>query len=135
MGDQSNAAAHWGRRMDRLLGHYLTPTMVMFDSKADADEAARRIRASVANGSLSRYVADVRTIDDVVPLGQGAKLEQIHAIRRALTPRVRMAISPSRRARLDELLGRQDLDTITVDDVPGSFLTGLRERDGSIKEG
>ncbi len=127
-----NLEGYWGRRMDRLLGHYLTPTMVMFDSKADADEGARRIRESVANGSLGRYVASVRTIDDVVPLEQDAKLEQIHAIRRSLTPRVRAAIAPSKRARLDELLGRQDLDTITVDDVPASFLTGLRERDGVV---
>jgi uncharacterized protein len=127
-----NGEGYWGRRMDRLLGHYLTPTMVMFDSQADAEEGARRIAASAAHGSLRRYVAAVRTIDDVVPVDQDAKLEQIRAIRHTLTPRVRAAIAPEKRARLDELLGRQDLDTITVDDVPSSFLTGLRERDGTI---
>jgi predicted RND superfamily exporter protein len=127
-----NGEGYWGRRMDRLLGHYLTPTMVMFDSKVDAEEGARRIAASVAHGPLGRYVAAVRTIDDVVPLDQDAKLEQIRAIRRTLTPRVRAAIAPAKRARLDDFLGRQDLDTITVDDVPDTFLTGLRERDGTI---
>jgi predicted exporter len=127
-----NGEGYWGRRMDRLLGHYLTPTVVMFDTKADAEEGARRIRASVADGVLRRYVATVRTIDDVVPQKQDAKLEEIRAIRRTLTPRVRAAIAPEKRARLDEFLGREDLDPITVDDVPTSFLTGLRERDGTV---
>jgi uncharacterized protein len=127
-----NGEGYWGRRMDRLLGHYLTPTMVMFDSQSDAEESAMRIRASVAHGALWHYVATVRTIEDVVPLDQPAKLEEIRAIRRMLTPRVRAAILPEKRARLDDFLGREDLDAITVDDVPASFLTGLRERDGRV---
>ena len=127
-----NGEGYWGRRMDRLLGHYLTPTMVMFDSEADAEVGARRIRASVAQGALRPYVATVRTIDDVVPSDQTDKLGEIRAIRRTLTPRVRAAIAPEKRARLDEFLGRDDLDAITVDDVPASFLTGLLERDGRV---
>jgi predicted exporter len=106
--------------------------MVMFDSEADAEVAAKPIRASVAHGALRTYVATVRTIDDVVPPDQAAKLEEIRAIRRTLTPRVRAAIAPEKRARLDEFWGREDLDAITVDNVPASFLTGLRERDGRV---
>jgi len=127
-----NGEGYWGRRMDRLLGHYLTPTMVMFDSEADAEAAAKRIRASVARGALRPYVASVRTVDDVVPRDQSAKLEEIRAIRRTLTPRVRAAIAPEKRARLDEFLGREGLAAITVDDLPASFLTGLRERNGRV---
>jgi len=40
-----NGEGYWGRRMDRLLGHYLTPTIVMFDSAAAAQRGQQRSRA------------------------------------------------------------------------------------------
>ncbi len=128
----ANGEGYWSKRMDRLLGHYLTPTVVMFDTIADAEEASKRIRASLANGILRHYVATVRTIEDVVPLDQQTKIEEIRAIRRTLTPRVRAAIAPEKRARLDDFLGDEDLAAVTVARVPASFLTGLQERDGTV---
>jgi predicted RND superfamily exporter protein len=118
--------------MDRLLGHYLTPTIVMFDSKQDAEQGATRIRAAVEHGALNRYVAAVRTTDDVVPVEQEQKLEELRAIRQMLTPRIRAAIAPEKRARLDDFIGSDALTAVKVEDVPASFLTGLRERDGSV---
>jgi len=127
-----NGEGYWGRRMDRLLGHYLTPTMVMFDSKEDAAEGAKRIRDAADHGTLKNYVAEVRTTDEVVPTEQEAKLVELRAIRRTLTPRIRAAIAPDKRARLDEFLGDDRLSAVTLDNLPASFLTGLRERDGTV---
>jgi hypothetical protein len=118
--------------MDRLLGHYLTPTLLMFDSASDASTAEARIRAAVEHGVLRRYVASVAGAGDVLPREQEAKLAEVAAIRKALTPRVQRAIPADARAKLDDALGRRDLAAPTAADLPRSFLTGLRERDGTL---
>jgi hypothetical protein len=123
---------YWGRRMDRLLGHYLTPTILMFDTQDDASAAEKRVRASFEGGPLRTYIASVSSADDVLPRDQEAKLAEVAAIRKALTPRIRKAIPEDKRARIDEVLGGRDLHPLTIDDLPSSFLTGLRERDGVV---
>jgi predicted RND superfamily exporter protein len=127
-----NGEGYWGRKMDNLLGHYLTPTIVMFDTPEQARAAEKRIRASFEHGELTRYLAEVRAADDVLPKDQPAKIAEAAAIRDALTPAVRAAIPKDKLVKLDEILGAEDLKPITLADLPPSFLTGLRERDGTV---
>lgn len=126
-----NGEGYWGRRMDRLLGHYLTPTMVLFDSEAAARRGATALRDSVEHGELGRYVASVRTIDDVIPPEQDAKIAQIQRIEKALTPLMRQEIPEAQRAELERFLSADHLGKVTVENTPRIFLTGLRERDGT----
>jgi predicted RND superfamily exporter protein len=125
-----NGEGYWGRRMDHLLGHYLTPTMVLFDSQEAAERGAARIKASVEHGGLGRYVATVRTIDDVVPPDQPAKIAAVARIQKALTPLMREEIPEAQRAELDLYLSAGHLGTVTAENTPRVLLTGLRERDG-----
>jgi hypothetical protein len=127
-----NGEGYWGRRMDNLLGRYVTPTIIMFDTPEQAQAAEKRIRDSYEHGTLSRYLAEVRGADDVLPKDQAAKIEEVKAIREALTPAVRAAIPEDKRKRLDDTLGEENLKPITLADLPPTFLTGLRERDGTI---
>jgi len=127
-----NGEGYWGRRMDKLLGHYLTPTILLADSPEQARAIAVKVKADVDTGSLHDTVASVRTIDDVVPLDQPAKLAEVARIREALTPNIRSLIAEDRRKKLDELLGDANARPIGADDVPRTFLTGLREHDGTI---
>ncbi len=122
----------WGRKMDNLLGHYLTPTIIMFDTPQQAAEAEKRIRDSFEHGTLKRYLAEVRAADDVLPKDQPEKIAEARAIRDALTPAVRAAVPKEKLDKLDEILGDDDLKPITLQDLPQTFLTGLRERDGTI---
>ncbi len=128
----TNGEGYWGRKMDNLLGHYLTPTILMFDTPEQATAAEKRIRDSFQKGRLGHFVASVRAMDDVLPQDQDAKIKEVRAIRDALTPRVRAAIPDDKRARLDELLGDAHLTKVGVGDLPSTFLTGLRERDGTV---
>jgi uncharacterized protein len=125
-----NGEGYWGRRMDRLLGHYLTPTMILFDSEEQARRGAAALRASVEHGSLGRYVATVRTIDDVVPPEQDAKIAAVEQIRKSLTPLMREEIPPKQRQDLDRFLSASHLEPVRVETTPRVLLTGLRERDG-----
>jgi hypothetical protein len=123
---------YWGRRVDALLGRYLTPTVVLTDSPEQARAAEKHIRDAVEHGALAPMVASVRSADDVLPTDQTAKLAVVADIREALTPKIRSLIAEDRRKKLDDFLGPADLAPVVLDDLPHSFTAGLREKDGTI---
>ena len=123
---------YWGRKVDNLLGHYLTPTVVLSDTPEQASRAEATIRESVRRGSLAPLVASVRSVGDVLPVDQAAKLAVVSSIRDALTPKIRSLVEPDRLRSLEKLLGPPGLVPLVLGDLPPSFLTGLRERDGTV---
>ncbi|MGO9837606.1 MAG: efflux RND transporter permease subunit [Polyangiaceae bacterium] len=122
----------WGRKMDAILGHYLTPTVVLCASPEQALAVGRRVRDSVDHGVLRPMVARVLSAEDVLPAGQEAKIAEVHKLREALTPEMRSRLLPADRERLDEMLGDDRLAPFRAEDLPSSFTTGMREKDGSI---
>jgi uncharacterized protein len=123
---------YWGRRVDNLLGRYLTPTVVLSDTPAESAQAEHTIRASAESGTLAPFVASVRSASDVLPPDQAAKLAVVASIRDALTPKIRSLVEPGRLEKLEKILGPEGLTPVGVDDLPHSFTAGLRERDGSL---
>jgi predicted RND superfamily exporter protein len=123
---------YWGHRMDALLGHYLTPTVLLCDTREQARAVETRVRDSVDHGALQPLVATVIGADDVLPPDQEAKIEEVTRIREALTPKIRSLLDPDKRGKLDKILGDDNLVPIRVEDIPHTLTTGLRERDGSI---
>ncbi|HVU52655.1 MAG TPA: MMPL family transporter [Polyangia bacterium] len=119
----------WGRKMDTLLGRYLTPTVILTDSVSEARVVAARLRDAATRPPLASMVASIRTYDDLVPPDQSAKREELEAIRKKLGPKLRARMSPEDRSRVDELLssGRPVIDA----ELPLAFTTGLREHDGT----
>ncbi len=123
---------YWGRRMDDLLGAYLTPLVILTDNPAQSRRVVQALRDAATRPPLSDIVASIRTIDDVVPTEQDAKIEKTEAIRKLLTPTILANLSEQHRAALDRFLGKGPLTPITVSDVPATFTLGLRERDGTV---
>jgi predicted RND superfamily exporter protein len=119
----------WGKKMDTLLGRYLTPTVILTDSVSEARVVAARLRDAANRPPLSTMVASIRTYDDLVPPDQDTKREELAAIQKKLTPKLRARMSPEDLHRADELLasGRPVVDA----ELPLAFTTGLRERDGT----
>lgn len=58
---------YWGHRMDDLLGRYLTPTVLLADSREQARALGKRVEEEAKRGPLSRMVSEVITLDDVHP--------------------------------------------------------------------
>jgi predicted exporter len=127
-----NGDGYWGRKVDALLGRYLTPTVVLSDSAEATDAAESAIRRSVDGGPLDSMVAAVRGVNDVLPRDQREKIDVVEQIRDALTPKIRSLIDDDRRKKLDKLLGAERLAPIDVADLPHSFTAGLSDRDGVI---
>jgi predicted RND superfamily exporter protein len=122
----------WGRKMDAILGHYLTPTVILCNSPEQARAVVDLVRVAADHGTLEPMVASVVGADDVLPIDQEAKIAEAQAIRDALTPKIRSLLEADKREKLDRLLGDSNLRPITASDLPHSFTIGLRERDGSI---
>jgi predicted exporter len=127
-----NGEGYWGRRMDDLLGEYLTPTVILTDRKEEAEAVASAVRAAATTAPLKDMVSLVRTADDLIPPDQEAKIATAAQIRKDMTPKMRSLVAPERRADIDRVLGKPDLRPISVSDLPPIFAAAVRERDGSF---
>lgn len=123
---------YWGRKMDRLLGTYVTPTVLLTDRPEEARAVAAALERDRKRPPLSDMIASIRTLDDVVPSDQEAKLAVVNAIRDDLTPHIRSLLTADQKRAVDRLLGKDSLHPITAADLPSTFTTGLRERDGTM---
>ncbi len=123
---------YWGRKMDDLLGRYLSPTVILSDTPEQATRIATELRAAMHRPPLENFVSEVRAIDDVLPPQQPEKLKEVAAIRRLLTPATRAELPPGRLATLDRILGDGTAGQISGKDLPRSFTAGMRELDGSL---
>jgi predicted RND superfamily exporter protein len=123
---------YWGRKMDAVLGQYLTPTVILCDDAAQARAIAEHLRTETKTPPLSDMIATIRTIDDVLPLDQAAKIEEAAAIREDMTPKMRSLVADDKRDKIDKLLGPEDLKPIGAKDLPHRFTTATIERDGTM---
>jgi predicted RND superfamily exporter protein len=122
----------WGKKMDALLGRYLTPLAVLADDADQARKMAAAIEEARARPPLHDVVASVTTIDQVLPRDQEKKIALTEEIRGMLTPKIRSLVPPDKMDQVDKMLGKGPLVPITPDDLPPSFTTGMRERDGRL---
>ena len=124
--------AFWGRKMDDLLGRYLTPLVVLTNQRSEASSVSSGLRRASADPPLSNFVESVVSIDDVVPRDQERKIAVVRQIRRDLTPRLRASLTDGQRSLVDRYLGDDALTPIGPADLPSSLTAGFRERDGAL---
>jgi hypothetical protein len=127
-----NGAGYWGPKMDALLGTYVTPTVVLANDVDQALAIGRALHAEASAPPLEGMIASVRTLDDIVPHDQTEKIAVADRIAEDLTPKVRASLTEKQRNAVDRLLGKMPLSAVTLADVPDTFTTGLRERDGVV---
>jgi uncharacterized protein len=127
----TSGEGYWGKKMDTLMGRYLTPTVLLTDSVAEARAVAARLELAIAQPPLSTMVASIRTYDDLLPPNQADKVAELEAIRHKMTPKLRAHLSPEDASHLDQLLGSGPPPPVTEAELPATMTTGLRERDGA----
>jgi uncharacterized protein len=123
---------YWGRKMDVLVGRYLTPTVLLTDSREQASAVAARLRDEATRPALAERVSEIRTLDDVLPTQQAEKIAEAAAIRDDMTPKMRSLVAPEKREQLDRLLGQGATTQVTLEDLPRTFTLGLVGRDGEV---
>ena len=127
-----NGEGYWGRRMDDLLGTYVTPVVILADDAPQARDVGRAVSEASTQSPLREMVASVRTIDDVLPPDQEAKIGIAERIREDLTPKILASLDDDQRKAIDRFLGSGPLHPLTLAEIPEGLSTGLRERDGSV---
>jgi len=123
---------YWGRKMDALLGQYLTPTVILADDEAQARTIAAAAREAIKVPPLAERISSVRAADDVLPEDQDAKIGEANRIREDMTPKLRSALTPENAKAIDRLLGKPDLRPLTVNDLPPTFTQAMVEKDGTF---
>ncbi|HEY0706575.1 MAG TPA: MMPL family transporter, partial [Polyangia bacterium] len=122
----------WGRKMDRVLGRYLSPTVLLADSEAAATKLTERLQDAVKVPPLRDLISEIRGPDNVLPSHQPEKIAMIAAIKRQLTEATRAAADPVALDKFDRLIERTPAAPIDLTALPATFTIGLRERDGSF---
>ena len=132
----ASGEGYWGKRMDTLLGRYLTPTVILTDSEAEARAVTARLRAEATHAPLAGMIASIRSYDDVVPPDEADKKAELAIVRRKMTSNVRSNIAPVDREKLNRLIGPEEAPAtgppIRPEQVPDVLTRGLRERDGTV---
>jgi predicted RND superfamily exporter protein len=125
-----NGEGFWGRKMDTLLGQYLTPVVLLTDTPEEARSIARALREATKSPPLSYMVASIRLLDDLLPTDQAQRQEEVKRIQRKLTPNVRTSLTDAQREKIDIFLGEGPPPLIEQTTIPETLLKGLKERDG-----
>jgi len=121
---------YWGHKMDALLGQYLTPLVMLTNSPQETRTLASELRKAMLSPPLNDMVAQVRTVDDLLPPDQAERQHEIERIRKKLTPNVRNNLTEEQRKLVDSFLGKESIPAIEASAIPAILLKGLQDRDG-----
>ena len=125
-------ARTWMARSDTAFGRGITgETYIAVDSLEEVDEVIAAL-AKVDRPGAPPTIGRVRSIRDVVPAGQDAKLQVLSEIRTLLDDDALEALDDDARAELRSLRPPDDLAPITIASLPPELTERLRERDGRV---
>ena len=127
-------AQHFMTMIDQGFGQGIDAGFVIaVPRRADTPAVEATLRA-VDRGKPEdrRLFASVRSIDDVLPGDQDAKLAVLAQIRGLLSPQNLDALDPSQRAEALRLKPPDDLRRLTDADVPEALAWPFTEADGSV---
>jgi predicted exporter len=123
---------YWGQRMDKTLGTYLTPTVIL-TSRADVTESLEKSVIALRDaGQAGNLVASVRSLSTVLPETRILALEEARRLAKVLTPRMKAELEPRDRERLERALSDEALRPLSAQDLPDVLAAGLREHDGTM---
>ncbi len=123
---------YWGGRMDKTLGRYLTPTVILASSTDAANKIAAKVHELQATSAAGNLIATLRTATQVLPDTRVAAIEEARKLDAALTPRLRASLEPRERERIERALSRESLVPLDAEEVPPTLISGLRENDGTV---
>lgn len=128
-----SGSGYWSRKVDAVFGRYLTPSVIVTQTREQAHAVAEKLREyQKRDGDLSP-ISDIKIIEDLLPKYQEEKIRITDHIRSLLTPQVIRHMRSSERARMRAYLPEEgQLKVLSVDDLPEGVKVHFRELDGAI---
>jgi predicted RND superfamily exporter protein len=136
-GSKQGGAGEWSNKAERVFGGKMNVAgaMMLADSAAQVPLLKQRILANDRADPQGRLIAEVSTIDDLLPGSveeQKEKLEILDRIRDRLTPAVLARLSESEQARVAELRPPEGLHLLEGNDLPPLLRRRFEENDGRV---
>jgi uncharacterized protein len=125
-----NGATYWGKRLDAIMQSYLTPTVVLTDSAAEAAAVKRAIVAEKEAEGEGDTIASATTLADVLPSDQEDKLAILRDIKGELTDRVLNGVPAADRAEVETLRAKTELGPVSIKDLPEHVRRTFEEKGG-----
>ena len=126
----TSGEVYWSKHMDRTLGTYLTPSVILASDANQAEAIEKevlRLRDAGRAGGLIDRVRSIRTF--LPPTSEEAREEAI-ALKNVITPKIRSELDEEQRRALDMSTSERALQPLQQQDIPPVMLTGLLEFDG-----
>jgi uncharacterized protein len=117
--------------INRLLGRSQTPLVVLARSDADAALAQGAIESRMASLGQRATIAEVVTLDELVPKAQLEKRPILAEIRKTLSRFDFSRLSPDERRDAERLERMASAEPFAQKDLPKSVLAPFQARDGS----
>ncbi|MBI5544261.1 MAG: MMPL family transporter, partial [Deltaproteobacteria bacterium] len=119
------------RRVNAILGRFLTPIAVLLNSPDQVAPLADRYRQLIERGGPDLVLGSVLTLQSFVPEQQPEKIRLIRHIREQLSERRLELVDEDTRRTVREWIPPADLRPFTVADLPDAVRREFRELDGS----
>ncbi len=116
-----------------MLASQAYQVVIAVDRPAQVAPLVAAIRADdAARPAARRWLRDARSLDDLLPADQGAKLPVLADIRRLIDdPALQATLDDDERAKLAKVRPPDDLAPMTADGVPRTLAWPFIEKDGS----
>jgi hypothetical protein len=127
----------WSVKAEKVFGGKMNiaGALMLADTPAEVPLVKQQILANDAADPHGRLVAQVATIDDLLPgteAEQKQKLEILSRIRDRLTPAVLAAMPPDERPRVEELIPPESLKPLYASDLPALLRRRFEEANGTL---
>jgi predicted RND superfamily exporter protein len=130
-------AGEWSNKAEAVFGGKMNVAgaQMLADSADQVPRVKARILANDAADPEGRLIAEIATVQDLLPGSAGeqrAKLEVLDRIRERLTPAVLGALPADERARVQELKPPEGLRVLGPGDLPALLRRRFEENDGRV---
>ncbi len=136
-GSKHGGAGEWSNKAEQVFGGKMNiaGARMLADSAEQVPLVKARILANDAADPEGRLVADIATVQDLMPgtaEEQREKLEVLDRIRDRLTPAVLEGLPGDERARVEELKPPENLRVVAPKDLPPLLRRRFEENDGRV---
>lgn len=127
-----HGAAYLSRYADEVFQRYLSPLVILPDSRKDAIRIASVLKAQKEKEGSQSLLASVQTLDDFLPQDQYEKIKLLKEIRALLPPRLMRRLSSSDQDLVQSFLTNESLTPVNMNDLPQLLLRKFTEKDGTL---
>jgi len=116
-------------RQGEIVNETLTGSSIaiLLDDRTDTSTVVAQLER--LSEETPRAFGPIRTLDDFVPEDQGFKMEVLEELR-DLIPKLKEYAEEDQQARLDANMPPEDLDLITIEDLPDSVARPFEDKEG-----